>query len=224
MAEIDLIPSDYARDRGIEKRVRRFVQALLFILLAVGLGRAGIEFFIARNSADLARLRTQGQISAQAGAKAESVRKQTLETERRLSELDGLRGSERLRMFLQAMDNAYIESIWLDEIRFFRRDSQGTSRLEGVPGGARSAIIVVPKENPPAAGSTIKPPQIEQHVELAGHARDHSRLADFMRGLGQQPGIADVRLLDTGLRSYTSTVVVDLKLSLLIDGKSRGTK
>jgi len=43
-----------------------------------------------------------------------------------------------------------------------------------------------------------------------------------MRGLAKQPGIADVRLVATGLGSYASMPVIDLTLMLLIDDKVRG--
>ena len=43
-----------------------------------------------------------------------------------------------------------------------------------------------------------------------------------MRSLSAQPGITDLRLLDTGLRTYTTTQVIDLNLTLLIAAKAGG--
>jgi hypothetical protein len=72
----------------------------------------------------------------------------------------------------------------------------------------------------PVPGAATSRPSVEQRAEIVGHATDHTRLAEFMRSLSAQPGIADVRLLDTGLRTYTNTQVIDLNLTLLIDDRS----
>ena len=224
MAGIDLIPGDYARKRELEVRVRRFLVALALVLGLVALGRAGIEILISLQGAEVARLRARGELSAQEAAKADAYRKQKRAVEKQLAELDELRGRDRLMLLLRAIDNAYIDRIWFDEMHFFRRENLTAGRLDAVPGGSRAGIIVVPKENIPPPGTTIKPLEIEQHAEIVGHALSHTSLAEFMRGLGRQPGVADVRLLDTGSRSYANAVVVDLKLSLLIDEKARGAK
>ena len=42
-----------------------------------------------------------------------------------------------------------------------------------------------------------------------------------MRSLSSQPGIAEVRLLDTGLGSYSNSPVINLTLMLLVDDKVR---
>ena len=45
-----------------------------------------------------------------------------------------------------------------------------------------------------------------------------------MRSLGSQPGIAEVRLLNTGLGSYRNSPVIDLTLMLLVDDKVRKSR
>ena len=42
-----------------------------------------------------------------------------------------------------------------------------------------------------------------------------------MRSLGSQPGIAAVRLQDTGLGNYSNNTVINLTLTLLVDDKVR---
>jgi hypothetical protein len=43
---------------------------------------------------------------------------------------------------------------------------------------------------------------------------NHSVLAEFMRKLGAEPNVADLRLIDTGTRSYTTMQVIDFNLNL----------
>lgn len=217
MAEFDLIPREYARSQALRRQLKWFAVALVAILCLAALTRLGLALVIGTETATVARLRKDGEIAAQSRAQAEAYLQQKRTVEQQLKALDDLRGRDRLRLFLAAVDAAYLNGIWFDAIRYYRSDTLPTGNLDALPGGARAGIIVVPKENLPVPGAPPRPPGIEQHVELVGHALNHSLVAEFMRALARQPGIADVRLLDTGLRSYTSALVIDFKLALLVD-------
>jgi hypothetical protein len=168
---------------------------------------------------NIARLEKEGQISARIKAQADNFRQQKLLAEKQLAELDDLRGGDRLRLLLRAIDAAYSDSIWLDELRFFRRDPVPSGNTKLLSGGERSGIIVVPGQSVTVPGAEPPPAGIEQRVELVGHALNHTHLAEFMRSLGGQPGIAEVRLIDTALGSYGGNPVIDLTLMLLVDEK-----
>jgi hypothetical protein len=167
---------------------------------------------------ELAQLRKESQIAARHKADADSLRQQKQRAEKQLAELDELRGRDRLKLLLRAIDASHGDSIWVDEVRFFRRDI-AAGETSALPGGGRSGIIVVPKPNVPGAAPASA--AAEQRAEIVGHATSHTKLAEFMRSLGSQPGIAEVRLVDTGLGSYANVPVIDLTLVLVIDEKGR---
>lgn len=220
MAEFDLIPKDYARSQALRRWVKWFALVVALIVAFVALARLGLALAIRSESGELARLRSQDAIAAQAKASADAYRQQKQLAEKQLRALDELRGRDRVRLFLHAMDAAYLNGIWFDEIRYFRGETVATGNLNALPGGANSGIIVMPKESQPGADAAARAGGIEQHVGLFGHALNHSLVAQFMRALGSQPGIADVRLQDTGLRAYTTATVIDFKLSLQVDDKA----
>lgn len=220
MAEFDLIPKDYAQSQQLRLRLKRFAAALVGVVVFVALARLGLVFAAQSATGAVAHLRNQGQISAQAKAAADAYRQEKLVAEKQLAALDDLRGRDRLRLFLRALDAAYLDGIWFDDIRYYRSETLLSGNLDALPGGGRAGIIVVPTENPAAVKSAAQARGIEQQVALAGQALNHSRLAEFMRALGGQPGIADVRLLDTGLRAYANALVIDFKLSLLVDDRA----
>jgi len=188
--------------------------------VVIGVARLALNLVMSFERLNIARLEKESQISVQSKAEADVYRQQKVLAEKQLAELDELRGRDRLRLLLRAIDAAYSDSIWLDELRFFRRDHLPSGNMNTLPGGARSAIIVVPRENVPVPGAAPPPAGIEQRVEIIGHATNHTRLAEFMRSLSSQPGIADVRLLDTGLGSYSNSPVIDVTLMLLVDDKA----
>jgi Tfp pilus assembly protein PilN len=219
VADIDLIPAAYLKRQFVQRHVRRFLIVAIAVAALVGAARVALNRAIASETATVTRLAKAVEIYSQTEAKADGYREQRKISEKRLSQLDELRGRDRLKVLLQAIDTAYSPSIWLDELRFLRRENLPTGTLNPQAGGAGSTVLVIPKENVPVLGATASRPSVEQRVEIVGHATDHTRLAEFMRNLSAQPGIADVRLLDTGLRTYTNTQVIDLNLTLLIDDK-----
>ncbi len=220
MADLDLIPADYAQRQILRRRVKRFVAALASLACLLVLARGTLHLLTSAEKGELARLQRQERLWAQNKAKAEEYEKQKLATQKQLIALDELRGRDRLRLFLKAVDAAYVENVWFDEIRYYRRDNLPAG--DSPPGFARAGIIVVPEKNPPTPGTAGKAPDIEQRVGIVGHAINHATLAQFMRRLESQRGVADVSLLDTSLRSYPNALVIDLKLSLLVDEKARG--
>jgi hypothetical protein len=187
------------------------------IACLAGLAKLALHLGIAAEKAQVARLQAEARRWAQGKAKIEEYRNSKLAAEKQLAALDELRGRDRLRLLLHALDAAYVESVWLEELRYYRGEAPSTAALDTVPGGARSGIVVVQKDAP--ARSTRG---IEQRVGLSGHAVSHAMLAQFMRKLERQPGIADVSLLHTAPRAYPHALVIDLKLSLLVDEKAKG--
>jgi len=215
VADVDLIPADYARDRLLRRRARQFLVACVSVVVVVGAARLALERAISAGKQEIVRLQQQGKASTLSKAEADAFRQQKLRADKQLAELDGLRGGDRLRLLLYAIDSAYSDSIWLDELRLVRRDRPAGGNT-GVLQGGGVPVIVVPKPGaePPADSLAAG----AQRVEISGHAANHTRLAEFMRGLGGQPGIAAVRLLDTGLGSHANRPVIDLSLQLVVDG------
>jgi Fimbrial assembly protein (PilN) len=221
VADVDLIPADYTKAQLVRRRVRQLLLACVSVVVIAGVARFALDLVTSSEKVNIARLEKEGQLSTRSKIEADNFRQQKLLAEKQLAELDELRGGDRLRLLLQAIDAAYSDSIWLDELRFFRRDPVPTGNTKSLPGGERSGIIVVPRQNVPVSGAVAQPAEIEQRVEIIGHATNHTRLAEFMRRLGSQPGIAEVRLLDTGLGSYSNSPVINLTLMLLVDDKVR---
>lgn len=62
------------------------------------------------------------------------------------------------------------------------------------------------------AAATPSAPK-EQLLEIKGHAVDHAAVTAFTRALREQPAVRSVRLVDTGLRRYSTTQVVDFTVA-----------
>jgi hypothetical protein len=207
MSSMDLIPSDYRQNLGLRRMVSNFFLACVLVLCGIGLTKALFTYLIWRENVQVVQLEQQEQVSQQNKTKADEYRQQKQVTEQQLAALDELRGGNRLAMFLQSVDNAYNEGVWFDELRFMRRSATGT--LDNLPGAANAGIVVVPN-----GAETPQTLELNHGAEIIGHAMNHSVLAEFMRKLGAEANVADLRLIDTGTRNYTTIQVVDFNLAL----------
>lgn len=209
MSEMDMIPGDYRQGLFGRRLLRRFIVACVVVLCCIGLARMLLGYLIWRENVQVVHLEQQEQVIEQNKARTEEFRQQKQVTEQQLAALNKLRGRDRVALFLRSIDDVYIEGVWLDSLHFMRRNGTGTLQA---PGAVNSGIIVVPN-------GAVQSLQINQGAEMIGHAMNHTRLAEFMRNLGKQPTVADLRLIDTGTRNYTNIQVVDFNLSLQLNEK-----
>lgn len=207
---MDLIPADYRQNRRVRGLVVKFFVLCIVLLSCIGIARILLGYLIWRENVQVVRLQQQEQVTEQNKARGDEYRQQKQATLQQLAALDELRGGDRAALFLHAIDNAYRAGVWLDTLHFMRRNGTGTLQA---PGAVNSGIIVVP------AGSDAQ--DINQGVEIAGHAINHSVLAEFMRALDAQSGVAGLSLIDTVSRNYTSMQVVDFKLALQMGAKAQ---
>lgn len=216
MAGIDLIPRHYALQRRLWRRCKHFAAAALALVCLVAAARAALWLGDAHEQRQLAELRKNEQISADGLAKVREFEQRKTAAQKELTALDHLRGRDRVRMLVQALDGAYLNGIWFDEIRSFRPGSPPTAN-----GQAAAPANGAPTANPqqpgaaPAAAAAVPG---DQRIELAGHATEHARLAAFMTRLSAQPAVSEVRLLDTSSSGDASESLIDFRMSLAIVG------
>jgi hypothetical protein len=215
MGDMNLIPDDYRQRLDLRRVLRNFIVACMLVVGCLGLGKALLAHLIWRENVQVVRLEQQEQVLQHNKTRTEEYRQQKLVTEQQLAALNALRGRDRVALFLNAIDSAYAEGVWFDNLRFMRRASTG--KLDNVPAAANAGIFIVPTET--EASPSL---EINHSAEIVGHAVSHSMLAEFMRKLGTESSVADLRLIDTGTRNYTTIQVVDFNLALQISGKMQG--
>ena len=205
MTGIDLIPADYARAQAVRRRLRRLVAACLAIAAVTVLAKATLALLLSAEKEELARLQQTKRLWQETKSKTDKHASEASATEKQLAALAELRGRDDLRLLLEAVDRAYVEKVWFDEIRYFRRE------LAADPPGATRATSG-------ASGAQ----HVEQRVGMVGHAVNHVTLAEFMKRLELQPAVVDLNLVDTSPRSYPQAMIIDFKLSLVMDANRKG--
>jgi hypothetical protein len=214
MSEFNLIPADYAREQVLRQRLRWASAGLLMLCCLVLLARSALGLMISGERNSVAQLQSKKQLWQESKAKTEQYTRDALIAEKQLLALNELRRREHLRLFLEALDAAYVDKVWFDEIKYYRRENLPAA---APPAGARvAATTVAPKDaGVPAA-------RVEQRIAMTGHATNHIMLAEFMRKLESQPAVAELTLLDTSPRAYPQGLIIDFKLALLVERKGKG--
>ena len=139
MSEFNLIPADYAREQVLRRRLRRASAGLLVLCCLVLLARSALGLLVSGERNYLAQLQSKRQLWQESKAKTEQYTREALVAEKQLLALNELRRREHLRLFLEALDTAYVDKVWFDEIKYYRRESLPAGAPAGAPGRARGA-------------------------------------------------------------------------------------
>ena len=210
MSEFNLIPPDFARELALRRRLRRAAAGFIVLCGLIVLARSGLALLIAAEREQVAQLQAQERLWRERKTRTEKYTSEALAAEKQLAALDELRGREHLRLFLEALDRAYVDKVWFDEIRYYRKEIAP----HPVPAsGVRTASTPVAEKSTAGPG----PRRVEQRVGMTGHALNHVTLAEFMKNLESQPAVAELTLIDTSPRNYPNAVITDFKLGLLIE-------
>ena len=200
MRDIDLIPDDYVQARRVRRLLAVFGAALLLLaLVTAGLrGWVAVQLKSERGAAEQARLR-QGAVGVQRArlAALQAMRDAGDAQRATLNMLTDARPADAL---WTAVDSAYNPGIWLDAMSYARTTRSEAAVAPGSPPGAPVPV--------PAAS-----PVLRHEVELRGHALNHAALTEFRRALSERPGVATVRLAESGLQQYAGRDAVRFTLA-----------
>ncbi len=195
MSNMDLIPDDYRKERRLQKALFYFCVANVIIVLLIVLGEALFSYLTWRENTDIARLEQQEQVLQNKKVKAAEYQQKRQVVEQKIATLNTLRGNDHVPVFLSAIDRAYTDGVWFDQLRFARApiaNTAGAAKMES------------------------------QHVaEIVGHALNHSLLATFMRHLGGEASTADLHLINTGTSHFAAVQIVDFKLHVNVSEQSK---
>lgn len=213
-ADFDLVPSSYRRRRWLRRALVRFGVGYLLVGVALGGAKAALTMRIDAESSEIERLRAdKNSVLAQRAAVDElDERRAALET--RLRALETLRGGPPVGQVFDAIDRALGADVWFIDWRFLRAGEFVDVEPKTVN---RGYMVLVP-----AGESTDEARgwRLSTHMEIKAQALTHSALAEFVQRLYAEPIVAEVRLLNTRSRRYTTREVVDFELAVLVGGRT----
>ena len=216
MHELNLIPASYME----RLKIKRWCQLFWFVFASVlaivfGLRFAIINKTMALNTKiEIRQIDKQSSINQQQKYNALVAEEVKLKKEREI--LNGLRGGPSAKQILLAVDRVMPDDVWFTQWSFNRAGEITPVQPATVQTGY---FIIIPQD---ANGSPNQQAwKLNTHMEISGQARNHSSLSGFIRNLINQPEIDDVKVINTSLRSYTSSQVVEFNLVVIINNRSK---
>lgn len=212
MADIDLIPASYRRERRIGAWLKRALILYALMLVGIGSAKAFLLHHLDARRLEIAQLEAQRSQSFQEEALREQLEGEKAMLQTRLAALDRLRGGISTGVIFQAIDRSLN-----DEIRFSRWEFLRAAESMLAP-AARRAHLTAPQR---AAEDQDLDGHTQTHTAIQAHAKDHAALARFVSRLEGQRAIQDIKILNTRANGESVPPVVDFELLIRIkDGRS----
>jgi len=217
MHELDLIPASYRERQLIQRQLTLFISVFVALLLCM----ATLKLLLQHQTNSL-----QGEVQQLENGKTLKLAQQEqfnhlLAQERllrqRLKILNSLQGGLSARLALLAFDRVFDGEVWFTEWSLLKTAEPGNSLQ--TPGGFQ--LQVIPEK--PTANEQNQSFQLTTRMMIKGQALDHSKLADFVSRLMQQPEIRDVKVVDTNLKTYLSTQVIDFNMIVMLNNQLPNT-
>lgn len=209
MHDIDLVPAEYIQARRLRQRLVLLGAALVFVLIAAASARAWLALRLDQERLGLEQVRQHGRLAGEQRARLATLRAQKAAGDVQLATLHVLLDDAALDALWPAVDEAYNERVWLDTLSYAR-----TVRGDAVATAASAAA-------PVATAAPTVPPTLQHAVELYGHGLDHAAVTEFKHALGARPGLATLRLADSGLKQLGTLEVVAFHLTATLGPSPR---
>ena len=212
--EIDLVPASYRERLKIQRWCHFFLVALILVVLLT------VFFRLSLNSKNKS---IQNLIATLQRDKSFNLQQQQtyndlLAVERRLNKnleiLDGLRGGAPVRQTLMVIDRVLNENIWFLHWSFKRAGEIVKVRPETIQTGY---FIIIPQENSPDCKQQTW--KLDTHMDVKGQARDQSSFSVFVQDLLNQAEIDDVKIVNTQMRRYVDTEVIDFNIVIVVNNQ-----
>ena len=190
MADIDMIPRSYREGLRV-RRTLTVYGAALAVLLVSGTGAGAILRW--RLALETPRLEASRAASTQAGAMrtrliGAQARKDLLAEN--VAALGALRGAGEVAALASVLDGALNDKVWFEQLRFARTQEL----LQAAPPAPLPADTV--QAHASQAGA-LQAWRLGSKIEIAGQAQDNAAMTAFLAKLASDPGLSNVRFLNS---------------------------
>lgn len=214
MHELDLIPAIYKERLKIKRWCHLFGFIFAGVLVLVFGLRVAIIHKAMALSAEIDIRQKDKKSSIERQQKYNALVTEEVKLRKELEILNGLRGGPSAKQILLAVDRVMPNDVWFTQWSYNRAGEITQVQPATVQTGY---FIIIPQE---ANGSPNQLAwKLNTHMEISGQTLNHSSLSGFIRNLINQPEIDDVKVINTSLRSYTSSQVVEFNLVVIINNQ-----
>ncbi len=209
MGELDLVPADYRKSLKLRQHLKLYLIIFALVVIAVIGGKATLSSHTGRLSATVTDFEQKKLLLEQKQQRLADMRTDRNFLLERVRVLRSLQNGPSAEVMFQVVDQAYVEGTWFKKFKF-RQDGE-IRGLEAADETDTGYFIIVrdsERQNREQAW------RMNTHMEISGHALDHTVLAGFVNNLVTSEAIEDVKILKTGRerRNQGSAIGFDLAI------------
>ncbi len=203
MSEVDLIPSSYRRLLSHIRLLKNLAVTVVGIMIIAGMMFIYLNHEITRLHMEVAEFQEKKNVSVRQNEQLVRLQEAKMKYGKQLELLNKLRRGATVGLMFQVIDNALAEeNLWFLKLRMTRAD-----------------VLVAQGVKPqPTSNTGVSVPLTEKEkgieMVIKGQAQDYETLSRFVSNLLDQREIKGVRILNSSLRRYTTSSVVDFDLSV----------
>jgi Tfp pilus assembly protein PilN len=194
MADIDMIPRAYRDALRVRRTATAYGTALALLLVAGGGASAVLRWRVAVETPRLEQLRA-------GSVRAEAMRAQLAAAQARrdawvqdAAALAALRGTGEVAALANILDTALNEQVWIEQLRFSRTAEQLASPP---PSPLPPGTVQARAAQAAGAAAPLQPWRLGSRLDINGKAHDHAAMASFLAAMAANPGLADVRFMNS---------------------------
>jgi hypothetical protein len=191
VADIDMIPRSYREALRVKLALRRCGGALCALLL-VGLGAGtALRWRVAHTETALVRLRAASAQSLVDAARMAQLQSRQAGLQQAVTALAALRAGGAVGQLTAALDGALGGELWFTALRYARSEQVIPASAGLAP---QAGDLVLQAISAPGTPETWR---ITRRLDVSGAAYSYPALGEFLRQVSSQPGVAQVRLIDS---------------------------
>ena len=216
MADIDMIPRSYREALRVDRTVRRFGAALAALVLLGGAAAGLMRWRVAHTEPLLAQMRSAASQATGDAALLAVLQARHASLEQSVAALEALRAAGTVGRLAGALDTALRADMWLTGLHYVRSE-QLIPAVAGQPAQPGDLLL-----QPAAAAGAPETWRVTRRLDLSGAAFSYPALTEFLRAFSTQPGVAEVRLVDSSTPEGEAAVI-GFNMTALV-GPSGGIK
>jgi len=211
MHEIDLIPQSYRDSRARAVWLKLSVGTLAFLMVGTATARIWLSYAVEGVETNVARLQAEQTITTRQRDELAARTQERTSYQEQLHLLKGLRSGTAATNLFRIIDETLVhDELWFTDWTFRRA---GVTNAEG-QSVETGYFIVVSDE-----AQQNETWQVETHMTIAGQARDHAALSEFVTRLLNRHEIENVRIRRTELQRYSTHSIVGFELAVVINSQ-----
>lgn len=203
MLGFDLVPSGYRAEMRVRRWTRTFLGVLLISVVLIAIARTGLAIVMTQSQEQVTALKAKSDEITKQRAELNVLTGQQADYDYRASVVAANHATPGPRALLQLIDETITDQARITKLALSNQSEHTDKEIR-----AQEGVAVV------SSSTNAKKWRFYTDLTIAGQARKHSVLYDFVNRLQAHPLVAQVNVEKNSLRRYEEANIVDFEIKV----------